>query len=166
MPASQPPESPEEARSRIAGRISQIVQDRGLTVAVAESLTGGMIAQALAVSGGASSWFRGSLVAYSSDVKHDVLDVPPGPVVSAEAAGVMARNVRKLLGADIAVAATGAGGPGPQDGREAGTVFLAVAGEDVHRVLRLELDSDDPSVVCATTAEEALQMLLDDLQGT
>jgi len=121
-----------------------------------------MIASALAQAEGASEWFRGSLVAYSTEVKHEVLGVPVGPVVSAEAAAVMARRVRSLLLADISVAVTGAGGPSAQDGHEPGTVFLAVEGNDSHHTRRLQL-SGDPATVCAATTLAALDALLDAL---
>ena len=91
----------EDARRDLAARIGELAADRGLTVAVAESLTGGMVAMALARAPDSSTWFRGSLVAYHSDVKHEVLGVPPGPVVSAEAAAAMATGVRCLLRADV-----------------------------------------------------------------
>lgn len=101
----------------------------------------------------------GALVAYSSEVKHEVLDVPAGTVVSATAACAMARGARRLLGSDVAVAVTGVGGPEPEDGRVPGTVFLAVDGPgDHHRVLRLKL-AGDPGEVCAAAAEAALEML-------
>jgi nicotinamide-nucleotide amidase len=116
----------EETRRQRAERVAELARGSGRRVAVAESLTGGMIASSLAQAEGASEWFCGSLVAYSKEVKHEVLGVPPGPVVSAEAAGVMARRVRSMLLADIAVAITGSGGPSAQDGHEPGTVFLAV----------------------------------------
>src|SRR3954451_7740925 len=115
----------EQTRQRRAHQVAELAVARERSVAVAESLTGGMIASALAQAEGASEWFRGSLVAYSTEVKHEVLGVPVGPVVSAEAAAVMARRVRSLRHADISVAVTGAGGPSAQDGHEPGTVFLA-----------------------------------------
>jgi nicotinamide-nucleotide amidase len=157
-----PQQTDQDVRTELAGRIAELAREQGLTVAVAESLTGGMLAQPLAAAPGASEWFRGALVAYSSEVKHDVLDVPPGPVVSAEAAVAMARGVRRLLGADLAVAVTGAGGPDPEDGRDPGTVFLAVAREHGDDVRRLLLDGD-PGEILAATAEHALQMLVDAL---
>jgi nicotinamide-nucleotide amidase len=156
-------EQEEEARERFAARVGELALARGVTIAVAESLTGGMIADSLAVVEKASEWFRGSLVAYSSEVKHEVLGVPPGPVVSAEAASAMARGVRSLLLADLAVGVTGAGGPSAQDGREPGTVFLAVDAEGYHRVLRLELDGD-PAEVAQTSAAAALEMLVAGLE--
>jgi nicotinamide-nucleotide amidase len=149
----------EGARKELAERIGELVQERELTVAAAESLTGGMIATALSRASGSGEWFRGAVVAYHSEVKHDVLGVPPGPVVSASAAAEMARGARRLLGADVAVAVTGAGGPDPQDGREPGTVFLAVDSDEAHRSVRLKIPAEDPAEVCATTATTALRML-------
>jgi nicotinamide-nucleotide amidase len=149
-----------EVRDRIAGEVSEEARRRGVTVAVAESLTGGMVATALAAADAASEWFRGSLVAYSSEVKHELLDVPDGPVVSAEAAEAMAAGVRRLLGADVAVAVTGSGGPAAQDGQEPGTVYVAVDDGSGVRVQRLDLEGE-PSEICARSAESTLRLLLD-----
>jgi nicotinamide-nucleotide amidase len=160
-PASGPVD--EDTQAELAERVGELALAQGVKVAAAESLTGGMISTALAMAGRSSEWFLGGLVAYASEVKHDVLDVPPGPVVSATAASAMARGVRRLLNADVAVAATGAGGPGGQDGREPGTVFLAFDGGDEHRVMRLYLD-DEPEVVCATTSAAALRILIEGLE--
>jgi nicotinamide-nucleotide amidase len=154
----------EKTRHRRAERVAQLALARGWTIAVAESLTGGMIASALAQAQQASEWFRGSLVAYSTEVKHEVLDVPAGPVVSAEAAGAMARRVRELLLADISVAVTGAGGPSAQDGHEPGTVFLAVDSGDGNHVVRLDL-CGEPETVCALATLAALDALVDALDG-
>lgn len=153
----------EDTQALLAERVGELALGQGLTVAVAESLTGGMISTALATAGKSSEWFLGGLVAYASEVKHAVLDVPEGPVVSATAASAMARGVRRLLQADVGVAATGAGGPGGQDGREPGTVFVAFDGGAEHRVLRLDLD-DEPKVVCATSAVAALRVLVEGLE--
>src|SRR5689334_10889722 len=154
----------DEAQALLAERVGELALAQGVSVAAAESLTGGMISTALSAAGRSSEWFLGALVAYASEVKHEVLGVPPGPVVSATAASAMARGVRRLLKADAAVAVTGAGGPGGQDGRDPGTVFIAFDGGDDHRVLRLYLD-DEPKVVCATTAAAALRMLVEGLEG-
>lgn len=99
---------------------------RGLTLGVAESLTGGMIGSRICDVAGASDVFRGSVVAYASDVKFSVLDVPEGPVVSGEAAAAMAEGARRVLGADVAVAVTGVAGPDPQEGLAPGTVFVGL----------------------------------------
>ena len=154
-----------ETKEALAARIGELAVDRDLTVATAESLTGGMIASALAASPGASEWFLGSVVAYSKEVKYEVLGVPEGPVVTAEAASAMARGVRKLLNAGAAVAVTGAGGPTGQDGRDPGTVFLAFDADGNHRVVHLQLEEDEPKSICATTAVAALRMLADGLEN-
>jgi nicotinamide-nucleotide amidase len=151
----------EGTRWNRAERVGELALAQGRTIAVAESLTGGMIASALAQAQRASEWFRGSLVAYSTLVKHQLLEVPDGPVVSSGAATAMARSVRKLLLADISVAVTGAGGPAAQDGHEPGTVFLAVDGGR-EQVLRLDLPGE-PATVCAAATLAALDALVSTL---
>lgn len=140
-------------------KITDVLDSGHLTVAVAESLTGGMLASALAEAGGASSWFRGAVVAYASDVKHQLLDVPAGPVVSARAAEAMAAGVRRLLNADVAVALTGAGGPEGQDGQPPGTVFFGLSSDNESQVEHRYFDCDDPAHVCAKAVTEALTLL-------
>ena len=108
--------------------VADLLTARCLTLAVAESLTGGLVAARLVNVPGASSWFRGGVVAYASDVKRSLLDVPPGSVVSAEAATAMASGARRALDADVGLAVTGVAGPDEQDGQRPGTVFLATAG--------------------------------------
>ncbi len=107
------------------------LRSRGWTLALAESLTGGLIGSRLTAVPGASDVFRGGLVSYASDVKFNLLEVPEGPVVSEEAVIAMARGAAKLLGADCAIAVTGVAGPDPLDGEDPGTVWMAtlVAGE-------------------------------------
>lgn len=111
--------------------------DRGLTLAVAESVTGGMVAMRLTAVPGASAVFRGGLVAYASEVKHEVLGVPRGPVVSPEAVRAMAAGAARRLGADVGLAATGVAGPERQEGHAVGTVFLGLhrdGGSEAHEV--------------------------------
>jgi nicotinamide-nucleotide amidase len=100
---------------------------RGLTLGLAESLTGGLVASRLVGVPGASDWFRGSVVSYASEVKYDVLGVPVGPVVTAEAARAMADGARKVLGADIGLALTGVAGPDEQEGQVPGTVIVGLS---------------------------------------
>jgi nicotinamide-nucleotide amidase len=107
--------------------IASLLQERGMTVGVAESLTGGLVGARLAEAEGASSWFRGSIVAYDSKVKYELLDVPEGPVVTAEAASAMAEGAAKALRADVGLGVTGVAGPTTQEGQPVGTVFMAVA---------------------------------------
>jgi len=98
---------------------------QGLTLATAESLTGGLIGSRLTDVPGSSRAFRGSVVAYAGDIKRELLGVPEGPVVSEEAVVAMATGVCRVLSADVSVAVTGVAGPDPQDGQEPGTVWMA-----------------------------------------
>lgn len=115
--------------------ILAMLRERGLTLGLAESLTGGMMGSRICDVAGASDVFRGSIVSYASEVKFDVLGVPEGPVVSAEAAKAMAAGARRVLGADVGVAVTGVAGPDPQEGHDPGTLFVGLdlgpAGGDV-----------------------------------
>lgn len=138
---------------------------RGATLAVAESVTGGLIASRLVGVEGASKWFRGGVVSYASEVKFDLLGVPRGPVVSGDAAKAMAQGVRRVLGADIGLSVTGVAGPEEQDGQPAGTVFVGVAiGDEAHDVA-LRLPGDRPRVraYSAISALDALRRALDAL---
>lgn len=111
----------------IEDAVATALLDRGLTLGLAESLTGGLAASRLVNVAGASKWFRGSVVSYASDVKFDVLKVPAGPVVSDEAARAMADGARDVLGADVGLAMTGVAGPDPQEEQPPGTVFVGLA---------------------------------------
>ena len=139
--------------------------DKGLTLGVAESVTGGLIASRLVNVIGASKWFRGGVVSYASEVKFDVLGVPVGPVVSPEAAEVMAIGAAKLLGSDVGLSVTGVAGPEEQDGHPAGTVFVGIAiGDNVsHVALRLPGDRPRIRAYSAISALDALRKALDEL---
>jgi nicotinamide-nucleotide amidase len=120
--------------------------ERGLTLAVAESVTGGLIASRLVGVAGASQWFRGGVVSYASEVKFDLLHVPVGPVVSAEAAEAMAAGVRTLLKSDVGLSVTGVAGPEEQDGQPAGTVFVGLSIGETLQHAALRLPGDRPRV--------------------
>jgi nicotinamide-nucleotide amidase len=143
----------------LIGEITELVEQADLTIAVAESLTGGMLSSALAEACGASNWFRGAVVAYASDIKHQLLGVPAGPVVSAQAANAMADGIRRLLAADVAVALTGAAGPDGQDGQPPGTVFFGLSDGGKSQVEHRYFNRDDPAQVCADAVAEAIQLL-------
>ena len=136
---------------------------RGLSLGVAESLTGGLIASRLVGIPGASAWFRGGIVSYASEVKFDLLKVPRGPVVSAETAEAMATGVRALLGADIGLSVTGVAGPDEQDGQPPGTVFvgLAMGNQLEHAALRLPGDRPRIRAYSAISALDVLRRALD-----
>ena len=124
---------------------------RGWTVAVAESLTGGLVASALVDVPGASRTMRGGVVAYATDLKASLLDVPADLLaargaVDPDVAAAMALGARVRLGADVGLATTGVAGPDPQDGFEPGTVHVAVATVDGVRVESARLDGDRAAV--------------------
>jgi len=129
----------DETMEAVVGRL---LERQGRTLAVAESLTGGLVASRLVTVPGASAWFRGAVVAYDSKVKHDLLDVPEGPVVSEEAAMAMADGVRRRLGADIGLSTTGVAGPTEQEGQPVGTVWLGMAEGDTVDAVHLRLPGD------------------------
>ncbi|WP_037660824.1 CinA family protein [Streptomyces aurantiacus] len=111
----------------------RLLTGRGETLGVAESLTGGLVAAEMSEAPGASRVFRGSVTAYATELKHEVLGVDGALLaargaVDADVALQMAAGVRKLLGADWGLATTGVAGPDPQDGKPVGTVYVAVAG--------------------------------------
>jgi nicotinamide-nucleotide amidase len=139
------------------------LSSRGLTLAVAESLTGGLIASRLVNVPGASAWFRGGVVSYASQVKFDVLGVPEGPVVSGEAAEAMAVGVRSLLKSDIGLSVTGVAGPDEQDGQVPGTVFVGLSVGDTltHSALRLPGDRPRIRAYSAISALDVLRRALE-----
>ena len=123
--------------------VGQLLLDRGLTLGLAESVTGGLIGSRITDVEGSSEFFRGSIVSYASEVKFDLLGVPEGPVVSAEAAEAMAAGARRVLGADVGLAVTGVAGPAEQDGQPVGTVFIGLALPDGStRSVHLRLPGD------------------------
>jgi len=116
--------------------VLDLLAKRGLTLAVAESVTGGMVGSRLSAVANASEVFRGGIVAYAGEVTRSLLDVPDGPVVSEEAAKTMAEGARRMLGADVGLATTGVAGPDAEDGHEPGDVFLGLAiGDEVDAML-------------------------------
>ena len=107
--------------------VLNLLREQGLTLGLAESVTGGLVSGRLTSIPGASDVLRGSVVSYASEVKFDLLDVPRGPVVSEDAAVAMAEGARRVLGADVALSLTGVAGPAEQDGQPVGTLCIAVA---------------------------------------
>lgn len=119
--------------------VLQLLRERGLSLGLAESVTGGLVAGRITGVPGASEVFRGSIVSYASEVKFDLLGVPEGPVVNEAAAAAMARGVQRVLRCDVALALTGVAGPDEQDGMPVGTLCLGIAiGADIHtRTMRM-----------------------------
>ncbi len=106
---------------------ASLLESQGLTIALAESLTGGLATSRLVAVPGASRWLKGGIVSYASSVKHELLGVAHGPVISKQAAISMAVHVADLLHADIGLAFTGVAGPDRQEGQPPGRVYLGIA---------------------------------------
>jgi len=119
--------------------VLDMLRTKSLTLGLAESVTGGLVAARLTEIPGASDVLRGSIVSYATEVKQQLLDVPEGPVVSEEAALAMARGAARVLGSDVTMALTGVAGPDEQDGMSVGTLCVAIVwGEgELTRTFRL-----------------------------
>jgi nicotinamide-nucleotide amidase len=133
--AAGPTASAGRAARDMARQIHVLLRAGGKTVAVAESLTGGLVAAALTDIPGASASFRGGLVTYATDLKAALLGVDDRMLarygaVYPPVAGAMATGVRIRLRADFGLATTGVAGPDPQDGQPVGTVHIAVSAAD------------------------------------
>lgn len=153
--------------SDLARRLVASATGRGLTLAVAESLTAGMVCARVADVPGASAVLRGGVVAYATDLKTLLLDVDPDLLarhgaVHPAVAEQMAVGVRLRLGSDLGVATTGVAGPEPSGGHAPGTVHVAVADGDGVAVRSLTLAGDRASVRSATT-DHALALVLERL---
>ena len=135
-----------------------LLVDRGLTLGVAESLTGGLIAARLTETAGASAAFRGGVVAYDRSVKTGVVGAPDVAAVSEEMALGLAERVCGLLGCDVGLSTTGAAGPDPHEGAEPGTVWVGLWLGGRAEAVRLSLPFDRPRVRQFTTIS-ALDLL-------
>ena len=146
-----------------AAVVHELLLRQGATVAVAESLTGGLLGAALTSTPGSSSTFRGGLVVYATDLKESLAGVP-GPLlaaegpVSAHVAAALAAGARDRLGATYGVGVTGVAGPDPQNGQPVGTVHLAVAGPAEGEVRSLRCEGDREQIRAQTVAA-ALSLL-------
>ncbi|CAN5262680.1 CinA family protein [soil metagenome] len=138
--------------------------ERGLTIAVAESLTGGLVVAELVSVPGASAVVRGGVVAYATDLKAQLLGVDAellaasGPV-DPEVARQMADGVRQNLGADVGIATTGVAGPDPQGGHPVGEVWVGIAIGDRVTAHRLELGGDRAAIRRATVSESLARVM-------
>jgi nicotinamide-nucleotide amidase len=138
--------SPVEHRdlADLVAEIQDTLLRRHESVAVAESLTGGLVAAAMTERPGASDVFVGSITAYATTIKESLLGVDPSLLaergaVDADVALAMAEGVRQRLTATYGVATTGVAGPDSQDGQPVGTVFVAVSADTARSVAALTL---------------------------
>ena len=113
--------------------VFSLLKEKNMTIGVAESCTGGLMAKRLTALSGVSAVFNGGIVSYTNEVKHNVLGVPAELLeehgaVSAPVAAAMAEGARRVLNCDIALSSTGVAGPNKDDrGNEVGTMFVAIA---------------------------------------
>jgi PncC family amidohydrolase len=149
----------------LAERLGAALVARGLSVATAESCTGGLVAHLLTEVPGSSRYLRGGIVAYADDVKRDHLGVPAEVLaahgaVSAQVALAMAEGARIRLGADLAVGVTGVAGPdGGTAAKPVGLAYVAVTGRGPSEVRRCQWGGDR-SENKRLSAEAALELLL------
>jgi nicotinamide-nucleotide amidase len=173
MPQPNPrPEPPSivEVTSTPAEDAVHALRRRGLSLATAESLTGGGLGDAVTSVPGASAVYAGGVVTYATRVKVDLLGVPGAlvarhGVVSSQCAAAMASRVRELIGADVGVATTGVAGPDPQEGKAVGLVYVAVAGapgaSDAREVVVDELHlSGDRAAIRRAAVAAALRLVV------
>ncbi|TMC79375.1 MAG: CinA family protein [Chloroflexi bacterium] len=146
MPNKRPPTLP-ELEERM-GALHSRLRRRKLTVAAAESCTGGLLAAVLTSHGGASGYFRGGAVVYSNEAKTILADVAPDLIhghgaVSSVVAGALARSARARLGARIGLGVTGIAGPGgATPGKKVGLTYVAVDSDEHSAVKKYEWPYD------------------------
>jgi PncC family amidohydrolase len=155
-------------KNHLIGRVHRNLVDRGMTVAVAESCTGGLLGAALTERPGSSAYFLGGIQAYANSVKEQLLGVSHETLlsfgaVSEEVASEMALGVQRLTGSDWALSTTGIAGPdGGSEEKPVGTVWVSVADSAAVYSHKLLLDGDRSNVRNHTVLE-ALSMLLERL---
>jgi nicotinamide-nucleotide amidase len=153
----------------LAVEVVRLCRERGLTLATAESVTGGLVCAALTSVPGASLVVRGAVVAYATDRKSAVLGVPDDLLaergaVDIDVARAMAEGARRVMAADLGLATTGVAGPDPQEGHAVGTVLVAVSGPGIAEQERLQL-SGDRAAVREATVEAVLARCRDALSA-
>ena len=150
--------------------VHEVMRERGLTLATAESCTGGTIASLFTAMAGASAYFLGGVVAYANEVKRDVLgvnydDIMTHGAVSETVARQMAEGVRRTTGADYAIATTGIAGPtGGSEAKPVGTVWMAVA-TPTHTVAVMRNSGLDRGQIISRASAYAIELLYKELKG-
>jgi len=149
----------------LAKSAGELLTKLGLTLSLAESCTGGLIAHRITNISGSSNYFLGGVVAYSNEAKEKILGLPHEILVqygavSEEAARAMAQGARRLLASDLALAVTGIAGPtGGAPEKPVGLVCIALAAEEEVRCER-HIWNGDRLQNKAQSAERALEMLI------
>jgi len=149
----------------ICTELSDAARQSGRRIATAESLTAGSIAAEIGRAKDSAEWYLGGIVAYNKAVKHSVLHVPLGPVVSEDAARTMAHAVATMMGANLALAVTGEAGPEPLESAPVGTVWFGIADHGTVSAENHHFDGD-PARIVEATVEKALQLLVARIRAT
>jgi len=145
--------------------LGNLLKTRGLTLATAESCTGGLIGQRITAVSGSSDYYAGGVIAYSNDVKMALLDVPVAMLiehgaVSAPVAEAMAEGVRRRLDADVALSTTGIAGPtGGTEDKPVGLVFIGMAVRNRPATARRHHFDGNRDAVRMAASQTALEML-------
>lgn len=152
-----------------AATVHRLLAGRAATVATAESLTGGLLGAALTSTPGASTTYRGGVIAYATDLKTELVEVSDEVLARAGAvdpgvAAAMAQGVRRTCHATYGVATTGVAGPDPQDGHPVGLVFVAVAGPAASEVVEARFVGNRGEIR-AQAVGAALRLLRSTLEG-
>src|SRR3954470_12582894 len=108
-------------------RLTSAIEDKRLSVGVAESMTGGALGEALVSLPGSGEWLAGGVISYMTRVKRALLGVSDGPVISESAAIEMAIGAARLLGTEVGISTTGCAGPDTMEGQPVGTTWISVA---------------------------------------
>ena len=144
--------------------VGDLLKQKNLTVATAESCTGGLLASRLTDTAGSSAYVKGGVVAYTNEIKNSILRVDGETLknfgaVSSQTAREMATNVRKIFSASIGVSTTGVAGPDMSENKSVGTVFIAVDGENFSDVKEFHFTGTRTEIK-AQTADAALNFLM------
>lgn len=151
----------------LASQVIAKLKERKLTISTAESLTGGLISQKLTEVSGSSEVFQGSIIAYSDEIKINVLGVEKQTIleftsISEQVALEMATNIRKKMKTGVGISTTGVAGPAKSAGFEPGLVFVAVALDGHNMCQKLELKGDREQIRAQTT-DEVFRLILSQL---
>jgi len=153
-----------------AERVGKLLNGARLTLAVAESCTGGMLGSRLTAVPGSSTYFLGGIISYADSAKESLLGVPAEVIrekgaVSAESAVAMAQGVRRLTGADLGVSITGVAGPGGgSDAKPVGTTYVALVGPSFERVEH-QIWPGDREENRESSTRLAMQIMVEYLEG-
>lgn len=151
----------------LESKVLEKLVEKKLSIAIAESLTAGLVSSKLAEIDGASQVLKGAIIAYQNEIKENVLKIDPKVIslhtsVSKEVALLMAENVRKLMNSNIGISTTGVAGPSNVGDKKVGTVFVAFSGEQHNICLELNLKGSR-NEIRMQTCQKVFELILEKL---